>query len=78
MVYQLNFKHLVFDVIDDHVPTSTIFSIRLPKNSLTARPFLTCSDGKGENLLPALRVYVQERHPDQATSPATNVTGKPS
>ena len=34
--------------------------------------------GHGENLLPALRFYVQEWHPDQATSPATNVTGKPS
>ena len=27
----------------------------------------------GENLLPPLRFYVQERHPDQATSPASNV-----
>ena len=34
--------------------------------------------GHGENLLPALRFYVQERHPDRATSPATYVTGKPS
>ena len=32
----------------------------------------------GENLLPPLRFYVQEWHPDQATSPATDVAGKPS
>ena len=38
----------VFDVIDDLVPTSAIFSISLPKNSLTAEPFLTCNDGKEE------------------------------
>ena len=60
--------------------TSAIFSISQPKNSFiyAAEPFLTCNDGKGENLLPALRFYVQERHPDQATSLATDVTGKPS
>ena len=40
--------NLVFDVIDDLVPTSAIFSISLPKNSLTAEPFLTCNDGKEE------------------------------
>ena len=38
----------VFDVIDDLVPTSAIFSISQPKNSLTAEPFLTCNDGKEE------------------------------
>ena len=37
-----------FDVIDDLVPTSAIISISLPKNSLTAEPFLTCNDGKEE------------------------------
>ena len=39
---------IVFDVIDDLVPTSAIFSISQPKNSLTAEPFLTCNDGKDE------------------------------
>ena len=34
--------------------------------------------GHGENLLPPLRFYVQERHPGRATSPASNVTGRPS
>ena len=34
--------------------------------------------GHGENLLPPLRSYVQERHPGRATSPASNVTGRPS
>ena len=34
--------------------------------------------GHGENLLPPLRFYMQERHPDRATSPASNVTGRPS
>ena len=34
--------------------------------------------GHGENLLPPLGFYVQERHPDQATLPASNVTGRPS
>ena len=38
----------VFDVIDDLLPTSAIISISQPKNSLTAEPFLTCNDGKGE------------------------------
>ena len=33
---------------DDLVPTSAIFSISQPKNSLTAEPFLTCNDGKEE------------------------------
>ena len=27
---------------------------------------------------PPLRFYVQEGHPDQATLPASNVTGRPS
>ena len=34
--------------------------------------------GHGENLLTPLRFYVQERHPGRATSPASNVTGRPS
>ena len=54
-------NNLRFDVIDNLVPTSAIFSISQPKNSLTAEPFLTCNYGKGENLLPPLRFYVQER-----------------
>ena len=36
------------NVIDDQLPTSAIFSISQPKNSLTAEPFLTCNDGKEE------------------------------
>ena len=30
------------------MPTSAIFSISQPKNALTAEPFLTCNDSKGE------------------------------
>ena len=40
--------NLVFDVIDDLVPTSAIISISQPKNSLTAEPFLTCNNGEEE------------------------------
>ena len=70
-----------FYVIDDLVPTSAIISISLQK-LVNCRAFSYLQRrqrrGHGENLLPPLRFYVQERHPGRATSPASNVTGRPS
>ena len=73
----------VFDVFDDLVYTYFRHFLNQPAHKLVnCRAFSYLQRrqrrGHGENLLPPLRFFGQERHPDQVTSPASNVTGRPS